>query len=41
MTAFDRRNVLKGAGALALAGATGMPALAQSGGRVVAIMPAC
>lgn len=35
MTAFDRRTVLKGAAALALTGAPGLPALAQSGGRVV------
>lgn len=35
MTAFDRRELLKGAGAAALATAAGTPALAQSGGRVV------
>ncbi len=35
MASFDRRDLLKGAGAAALATATGMPAFAQSGGRVV------
>jgi putative spermidine/putrescine transport system substrate-binding protein len=35
MTAFDRREVLKGAGAAALAAVAGTPAFAQSGGRVV------
>ena len=35
MASFDRRDLLKGTGAAALAAATGMPALAQSGGRVV------
>ncbi|QEL27080.1 extracellular solute-binding protein (plasmid) [Bosea sp. F3-2] len=35
MTAFDRRELLKGAGVVALAAAAGTPALAQSGGRVV------
>jgi putative spermidine/putrescine transport system substrate-binding protein len=35
MASFDRRDLLKGAGAAALATATGMPAVAQSGGRVV------
>lgn len=35
MASFDRRDLLKGAGAAALAAATGMPAFAQSGGRVV------
>ena len=35
MTAFDRRELLKGAGAAALATATGTSAFAQSAGRVV------
>ncbi len=35
MTAFDRRELLKGTGAAALAAAAGTPAFAQSGGRVV------
>lgn len=35
MTTFDRRELLKGAGAAALAAAAGTPALAQSAGRVV------
>lgn len=35
MTAFDRRELLKGAGAAALATAAGTPAFAQSAGRVV------
>ena len=35
MASFDRRDLLKGVGAAALATATGMPAFAQSGGRVV------
>lgn len=35
MASFDRRDLLKGTGAAAVAAATGMPALAQSGGRVV------
>lgn len=35
MTAFHRRELLKGAGVVALAAAAGTPALAQSGGRVV------
>lgn len=35
MASFDRRDLLKGAGAAALVTATGMPALAQAGGRVV------
>jgi putative spermidine/putrescine transport system substrate-binding protein len=35
MATFDRRDLLKGAGAAALATGLGMPALAQAGGRVV------
>jgi putative spermidine/putrescine transport system substrate-binding protein len=35
MTKFDRRDLLKGAGATALAATLGTPAFAQSGGRVV------
>lgn len=35
MAGFDRRCLLKGAGATALTAAAGMPAFAQSGGRVV------
>jgi len=35
MTAFDRRELLKGAGAAALATAAGTPTFAQSAGRVV------
>ncbi len=35
MASFDRRDLLKGVGVAALATATGMPAFAQSGGRVV------
>ena len=35
MASFDRRDILKGAGAAALATAAGMPAFAQAGGRVV------
>ncbi len=35
MASFDRRDLLKGTAAAALAATTGMPALAQSGGRVV------